>query len=143
MRRNNIFCRAFPGSGNRPIINWENPMKRALLAGVAAIALFASADAMAQGVGVGVGVGTTGVGAGITFEPAQRTHIKEYVVKERVPAVTVKEKIAVGSRLPADVELRTVPSDWGPSVSKYRYIHSGNSVYFVEPSTREVVTVVE
>ena len=118
-------------------------MKRMILASAAAVALFAATPAFAQGVGVGVGVGTTGVGAGITFEPTQRTHIKEYVVKEKVPSVTFKEKYTVGKRLPADVELRTVPSDWGPSVSKYRYVHSDNHVYFVEPSTREVVTIVE
>lgn len=118
-------------------------MKKALLAGVAAVALLACGDAFGQGVGVGVNVGTTGVGAGISFEPAQRTRIKEYVVKEKVPSVTFKEKYTVGKRLPADVELRSVPSDWGPSVSKYRYVHSDNHVYFVEPSTREVVTIVE
>jgi hypothetical protein len=118
-------------------------MKRVLLAAVAAAAIGASAQSFAQGVGVGVGVGTTGVGAGITFEPAQRTRIKEYVVKEKVAPVTVKEKIAVGAKLPASVELRTVPADWGPSVSKYRYVYSDNHVYFVEPSSREVVSVID
>ncbi|HKY87899.1 MAG TPA: DUF1236 domain-containing protein [Pseudorhodoplanes sp.] len=116
-------------------------MKRGLIitAAVAAIALGASSSSFAQGVGVQVGP----IGAGISFEPAQRTRIKEYVVKERVAPVTVRERITVGSKLPADVELRTVPSDWGPSVSRYRYIHSDNRVYFVEPSTREVVTVID
>jgi hypothetical protein len=83
------------------------------------------------------------VGVGVTFEPEQRTRIKEYVVKERVAPVTIKERVSVGARLPADVELRAVPSDWGPSVSKYRYIHSDNRVYFVEPSSREVVYVLD
>ena len=116
-------------------------MKRGLIAAaaIAAIAVGASNASFAQGVGVQVGP----VGAGMSFEPAQRTRIKEYVVKERVAPVTVRERITVGSKLPADVELRTVPADWGPSVSKYRYIHSDNRVYFVEPSTREVVTVID
>ena len=116
-------------------------MKRGLIvaAAAAAIALGATNTSFAQGVGVQVGP----VGAGISFEPAQRTRIKEYVVKERVAPVTVRERITVGSKLPADVELRTVPADWGPSVAKYRYIHSDNRIYFVEPSTREVVTVID
>ena len=118
-------------------------MKRTVLVGLAALAVVVSSQAFAQGVGVGVNVGTTGVGAGITFAPEQRTRIKEYVVRERVAPVTVKERIAVGAKLPADVELRTVPADWGPSVSKYRYIHSDNRVYLVEPSSREVVTVID
>ena len=103
------------------------------------LALATSSPSFAQGVGVQVGP----VGAGITFAPEQRTRIKEYVVRERVAPLTVRERIAVGARLPADVELRAVPSDWGPSVSKYRYVYSDNHVYFVEPSTREVVHIID
>jgi len=116
-------------------------MKRGLIAAaaVAALAVGASNASLAQGVGVQVGP----VGAGITFAPEQRTRIKEYVVKERVAPVTVRERIAVGARLPADVELRAVPSDWGPSVTKYRYVYSDNRVYFVEPSSREIVHVID
>jgi hypothetical protein len=116
-------------------------MKRGLIVAtaLAAIAVGASSPSFAQGVGVQVGP----VGAGISFEPAQRTRIKEYVVKERVAPVTVRERVTVGAKVPADVELRTVPADWGPSVAKYRYFYSDNNVYFVEPSTREVVTVID
>jgi hypothetical protein len=115
-------------------------IRKMMVTGAAiAMALAISTPSFAQGVGVQVGP----VGAGITFAPEQRTRIKEYVVKERVAPVTVRERIAVGSRLPADVELRAVPSDWGPSVSRYRYIYSGDNVYFVEPSTREVIQVID
>jgi hypothetical protein len=31
-------------------------------------------------------------------------------------------------RVPSDVDLVAVPSDWGPSVSKYRYVYSGDRV---------------
>ncbi|MDQ8729402.1 DUF1236 domain-containing protein [Bradyrhizobium sp. LHD-71] len=80
-------------------------------------ALSATAPAFAQTVGVGV-----------TFEPEERTRIKEYVITERVAPVTMHERVSVGTRLPADVELRTVPSAWGPSVSKYRYVYSDDRV---------------
>src|SRR5688500_5872402 len=110
-------------------------MKRTILAGVAALALFASSEAFAQGVGVQVGP----VGAGINFEPAERTRVKEYVVKERVPRVTVKERYRVGATVPADVELREVPADWGPSVRNYRYYHTDAGIHFVNPSDRRVV----
>ena len=112
-------------------------MKRLLIAGAILLTLSVISPTFAQGVGVQVGP----VGAGISFAPEQRTRIKEYVVKERVAPVTVRERVTIGAKLPADVELRAVPTDWGPSVSKYRYIHSDNRVYFVEPSTREVVHV--
>jgi hypothetical protein len=101
-------------------------MKKIVLALATVGALSAAAPSFAQTVGVGV-----------TFEPEQRTRIKEYVVKERVAPVTIKERVSVGGRLPADVELQTVPSAWGPSVSKYRYVYSDNRVY------REVVHVLD
>jgi hypothetical protein len=83
------------------------------------------------------------VGVGVTVAPEDRTRIKEYVVKEKVAPVTVKERVSVGAKLPADVELRAVPSTWGPSYSKYRYVYSDNRVYFVDPGSREVVTVID
>jgi hypothetical protein len=79
----------------------------------------------------------------IIVEPEQRTVIKEYVVKERVAPVRVKERISVGARLPADVELRSVPTTWGPKLSKYRYVYSDDHVYLVEPSNRTVVQVID
>ena len=116
-------------------------MKRILIASaaVAALTLGAATPSFSQGVGVQVGP----VGAGISFAPEQRTRIKEYVVKERVAPVTVRERIRVGATLPADVELRTVPADWGPSVTKYRYVYSGERVYFVEPSSRKIIYEVD
>ena len=110
-------------------------MRRALMA-VSAIAMLGGAQAFAQTVGVGPA-------ETVIIEPEQRTVIREYVVKERVAPVTVKERISVGATLPADVELRTVPSTWGPKFSKYRYVYSGDRVYLVEPTNRTVVQVVE
>ena len=114
-------------------------MKRILLTGVAVLSLATFSPAFAQGVGVGVGVGPAGVGAGITFAPEQRTRIKEYVVKEKVRPYAAKERVTVGARLSDDVELHAVPSDWGPSVSKYRYVYSNDRVHFVDPSNRTVI----
>ena len=100
------------------------------------IAVFAGAPAFAQTVGVGPA-------ETIIVEPEQRTVIKEYVVKERVAPVRVKERISVGARLPADVELRSVPTTWGPKLSKYRYVYSDDHVYLVEPSNRTVVQAID
>jgi Protein of unknown function (DUF1236) len=110
-------------------------MKRALLA-AGVLAMFVSTQALAQTVGVGPA-------ESVVIEPEQRTVIRDYVVKERVAPVTVKEKVSVGARLPADIELRAVPSTWGPKLSKYRYFYSDNHVYLVEPSNRTVVQVID
>ena len=110
-------------------------MKRVLIA-VSGLAMLMSAQVVAQT----VGVGPTET---VVIEPEQRTLIKEYVVKEKVAPVRVHERIAVGARLPADVELRSVPSAWGPKFSKYRYVYSDDHVYLVEPSNRTVVQVID
>jgi hypothetical protein len=105
-------------------------MKRTLIAGVSALAIGLGGQAIAQSVSVEIG-------------PQERTRIKEYVVKEKVSPITVKERVTVGAVLPADVELRTVPSDWGPSVTKYRYVYHDNHVVLVEPSSRRIVQIID
>ncbi len=74
----------------------------------------------------------------VSVEPEQRTRIKEYVVKQKVPRVVVKERYRVGTAVPAEVELREVPEDWGPSVRRYRYYHTDSGVHFVDPANRTV-----
>ena len=110
-------------------------MKRVLMA-ASAIAMLAGAQAFAQTVGVAPA-------ETVIIEPQQRTTIKEYVVKEKVAPVTIKEKIHVGARLPADVELRTAPAAWGPKLSKYHYVYSGDRVYLVEPTNRTVIQEID
>lgn len=107
-------------------------MNKAFAFGAAVIALSVATPLLAQTVGVGV-----------TVAPEERTRIKEYVVKEKVAPVTIKERVSVGAKVPADVELRSVPTQWGASYSKYRYVYSDNHVYLVEPSSREVITVID
>jgi len=96
----------------------------------------AGAPAYAQTVGVGPA-------ETVVIEPEQRTVIREYVVKEHVAPATVQEKITIGTRIPADVELRLAPAAWGPTLTKYRYVYSGERVYLVEPSSRTVVQEIE
>ena len=69
--------------------------------------------------------------------------MKEYVVKEKVNPVMLKERVIVGATLPADVELRTVPTTWGPSASSYRYVYSNENVLLVEPSSRKVIQIID
>jgi Protein of unknown function (DUF1236) len=110
-------------------------MKRAVII-ASAVALLGVGQAFAQTVGVRSG-------DTVVIEPEQRTTIKQYIAKERVAPVHVRKKIVVGEELPADVELRTVPSTWGPKLTKYRYIYSDNHVYLVEPSDRKVIDEIE
>jgi hypothetical protein len=105
-------------------------MKRAVFAGVTALALLTAGQALAESVT-------------LQIAPEQRTRIREYVVQERVKPVVVKERFSVGATLPADVELRTVPDTWGPGFSRYRYVYSNNNVYFVDPADRRVIQEID
>jgi len=39
--------------------------------------------------------------------------------------------------------LAAVPADWGPTVTKYRYVYSGDHVMLVDPGTRTVVQEID
>ncbi|MBR1187312.1 DUF1236 domain-containing protein [Bradyrhizobium sp. AUGA SZCCT0169] len=83
---------------------------------------------------------TTGTGhAAIQIEPQYRTKIKTYVTEKKVRPITTQERLVVGAKIPTSVELEAVPADWGPSVSKYRYVYSNDRVMLVDPGTRTVV----
>ena len=105
-------------------------MKRFVVATATALSVAFAAQALAQAISVEIA-------------PEQRTRIKQYVVQEKVRPVVVKERVTVGATLPADVELLSVPADWGPSVTKYRYVYHDNNVVLVEPSSRRVVRIID
>jgi len=112
-------------------------MKRLLI--LAAAASLVATMATAQTTTV-----TTGTaGTAIQIEPEYRTRIKSYITEHKVRPVVSQEKIVVGAKVPSTVELEAVPSDWGPSVTRYRYIYSGDRVMFVDPATRTVVQEVD
>jgi uncharacterized protein DUF1236 len=99
----------------------------------AAAALLAGGYAMAQD-------------ATLTIEPAHRTIIKQYVVKEHVRPMKIKADVAIGTVLPEDVSLQPVPQEWvttAPEVSNYDYFDWNGKVVFVEPKTRKVVSIVD
>jgi hypothetical protein len=111
--------------------------KLILLAGAAALI---TTGAMAQT----TVTTTTGAGrANVMIEPEARTKIKTYVTEKKIQPIATKERIIVGATVPNDVELVAVPSDWGPSLTKYRYIYSNNRVMLVDPGSRTVVQEID
>ena len=106
---------------------------------LAAAASLVATMATAQTTVVTPGTTTGAAGATIQIEPEYRTRIKRYVTEHKIRPVETRERIVVGAKVPTDVELAPVPSDWGPSVTKYRYVYSGNRVMLVDPGTRTVV----
>ncbi|MBR0883850.1 MULTISPECIES: DUF1236 domain-containing protein [Bradyrhizobium] len=115
-------------------------MKKLLL--MSAAAALISTGAMAQSTVVTT---TTGAGhaAAVQIEPEYRTKIRTYVTEHKVRPVETREKIVIGQPVPREVELEAVPADWGPSLTKYRYVYSGERVMLVDPSTRTVVQEID
>ena len=107
-------------------------MKHLLIAASAA-AVLVSGYAMAQD--------TT-----LAIEPAHETVIKQYVVKEHVRPIRVKETLAVGAVVPEDVTLAPVPETLVtevPEVKSYDYFDWNGKVVFVDPNSRKVVKIID
>jgi hypothetical protein len=129
-------------------------MKNRLVISLAAASLLASSAAFAQSTTVqganegaaagtavggpvgGVVGGTVGaaVGLGLEIPNAVITSIQG----ERVPSVTVRERIVVGEPLPPSVQLRTVPNH-----TEYRYAVVNDRRVIVEPRTRKIVRIID
>ncbi|TFV38287.1 DUF1236 domain-containing protein [Bradyrhizobium frederickii] len=115
-------------------------MKKLML--TCAAAALISTGAMAQSTVVTTTTGT-GHAAAVQIEPEYRTKIRTYVTEHKVRPVHTREKIVIGQPVPREVELEAVPADWGPSLTKYRYVYSGERVMLVDPSTRTVVQEID
>jgi Protein of unknown function (DUF1236) len=116
-----------------------------LLASGAAYAQSTTATGAANGAVVGGSVagpvgaavgGTVGaaVGLGLEIPNAVITSIQG----ERVPSVTVRERVVVGEPLPASVELRPVPQ-----YNEYRYAVVNDRRVIVEPRTRKIIKIID
>jgi hypothetical protein len=134
--RNVRNVRGFSLRPHKAARRWE--MRKLLMASAAAAAML-STSAWAQ-----TAVTTTGTGrAAVQIEPEYRTRIRTYVTEHKIRPVTTQERIVVGSPVPREVELEAVPTEWGPSLTRYRYIYSGEHVMLVDPETRTIIQEVE
>ena len=111
-------------------------MKKLILAAAAAALL--SSGAIAQ-----TTVTTGAARATVQIEPEARTRIKTYVTEQKIRPIATKERLVVGAAVPSDVELVAVPPDWGPSLTKYRYVYSNDRVMLVDPGTRTIVQEID
>jgi hypothetical protein len=121
----------------------EHTMRNRILA-IAAIAgaIAAPIAAQAQSDTVGVARGGVAIGEsdGITVE--QRPAFQEYVVRERVPAFTIPDRVTVGTVLPeAGIAYYDVPQTY--AMTRYRYTVVNGQTVLVEPRSRRIVQVVD
>jgi hypothetical protein len=78
----------------------------------------------------------------LVLTPVQRRTIYRTIVRERVAQRAPTVEYRVGTRVPADVELRAVPDTVAvevPAIRRYKYMTVNNRVVLVDPATSEVV----
>jgi len=114
--------------------------------GAVALALLASASAVsAQTVITTQPVETQTVVTtrpALVLTPEQRQIIYRDIVRERVAPAPGTVTYAVGTRIPSDVHLYTVPQSVAvavPAVKAYHYMMVNGRVVLVDPATSEVV----
>ena len=86
------------------------------------------------------GAATTGT---VTIQPEVRTRVREYVTTSKPKAVTAPSGFTVrrGVALPETIEVQTFPSTVG--VTNYRYAVIGDQTVLVDPSSRQIVEILE
>lgn len=92
-------------------------------------------------VGAVVG-GAAGAAVGATLSPEQSTRVRQYVVTQRRPSVRVAEEVVIGEPLPPRVRLYPVPASVDLETS-YSYTVVNGQTVLVDPSTREVVEIIQ
>jgi hypothetical protein len=91
---------------------------------------------------------TTGQGAAgsakLTTE--QRTKISSVIKSQKVESVRLNVSVSVGTRIPADVRLHSLPQEViviYPEWRGYDYILVGDQIVIVNPRTHEIVAIIE
>ena len=96
-------------------------------------------------VGAAVGGVVGGVAGGVAgiLGADQRPRFREYVMREHMPAARISEPVAVGMVLPpAGITLYAIPPEFGVP-RDYRFAVINQKVVLVEPTSREIVDVID
>lgn len=125
-----------PATGTTTVIQGNNVDDGATgaITGGAAGAIAGGVLGGPAGAAIGGVAGFVGGGAvGTAIDPPAR--VRTYVTANRVQPVTVQSRVAIGTTLPSDIELRTIPD------YEYRYAYINDQPVLVEPSSRRIVYV--
>jgi hypothetical protein len=122
-------------------------MKRTMIAALAALTL-ASGAASAQGLQPsGTRAGGPGqAGAPGEIMPEHRTYLRGWVMKEAVPPVTMQQRVVRGYQVPPSVQVRAFPDtvySEVPTARSYGYVRTQDDVLLVDPTTRQVIEVID
>jgi len=112
-------------------------MKHVYLAGALAIALLCPASAQTA-----KPAEPASARANTKLSPETRNKIKTYINEKKLKPAAVSSRAKKGDVIDK-VELSEVPADWGPELTKYRYVYADDRVIFVDPTTRKFIRIVK
>ena len=119
----------------------EDATRGGLVGGaVTGAAIGATGGPVGAGVGAIIG-GATGATAGAALTPDDRVYVRNYVVRQRAPAVRMEREVVVGTTLPRrGVTYRTIEGN--PRLAGYRYTTVNDRTVLVDRGGR-VVQIIE
>ena len=82
----------------------------------------------------------------IELSPEAGKAFHEHVTAFNVTSATVATDMAIGTSVPADVTLSSMPTEiieGAPELKGHGFFVVGDRIYVVEPRTRTVVTIIE
>ncbi len=92
---------------------------------------------------VGGAIGGVAGGVAGLLGADQRPRFREYVVGEHIPSNRTSQAVTVGMMLPpSGITLYAIPREFGVPPD-YRYAFVNQKVVLVEPTTREIVEVID
>jgi hypothetical protein len=83
----------------------------------------------------------------VNISTEQRTQIRSTIMRGNVNRVTnLNVRVAIGTALPREVVIRPLPPEIITIVPQYRgydYVVYNEEIIIIEPSTREIVYIIE
>jgi hypothetical protein len=71
--------------------------------------------------------------------------VRQHAQREKMPEVQTGTSVTVGAVVPDEVELWSLPQDTVtevPSVTRYRFFRTGNTIAVVDPETRKIIQII-
>ena len=83
--------------------------------------------------------------APVLLPPDKQATIRQHLQREKMPEAQIGAPISVGSVVPDEVELWSLPQDTVtevPSVTRYKFFRAGNAIAVVDPENRKIIQVI-
>lgn len=81
----------------------------------------------------------------VPLTPEKQAIIKQHVQREKPPEAQISGSVTVGTVVPENVELWSLPQDSVsevPATTSYKFLLTGKTIAVVEPESRKVIQII-